>query len=72
MTPPNEPIPIRVEYGEEHLPEGEELELYAATALHVKILDVTQVGPDLRYRYAILWENGETAPTSDEEDHGGE
>jgi hypothetical protein len=50
--------PIRIEYVEEHIAPGKELEVYAASADHVRVLDVTQVGSEMRVRYVVLWENG--------------
>lgn len=56
-----EPTELTIEYEEQTIGPDEQLHVTAESADNVRILDVTQIGPDLRYRYAVIWENG-TAP----------
>lgn len=50
---------IVIEYEETYVCKGKPLEVSAPSAECVRVLDVTQVADDLRYRYAIIWENGD-------------
>lgn len=50
---------IRVEFEETYVDIGKPLEITAQAHENVRLMDVIQVGDQLRYRYAIIWENGD-------------
>lgn len=50
---------IRVEFEETYVDIGKPLEISAEAHENVRLMDVIQVGDQLRYRYAIIWENSD-------------
>lgn len=50
---------IRVEFEETYVDIGTPLEITAEAHENVRLMDVAQVGNQLRYRYAVIWENGD-------------
>jgi hypothetical protein len=50
---------FKIEFEEEHVPKGQPLEVSAESVDHIKLFDVIPVGQETRFRYAVIWENGD-------------
>ena len=50
---------FRIEFEETHVPKDQPLEVVAEDVEYIQLFEIIPVGQELRYRYAVIWENGD-------------